>query len=83
MIQNILYKKLKKMISIMHIYQWLKIIIDAKFKEACIKTSTIKSLKLVHKVVFLDHCFCTVPFYPTWKIFKKYSKMKYKNRSKY
>lgn len=54
MILDMLYQLLKEMIDGMHIFQSLKIIIRAKFKEACIKASIIKLLKQANGMLFLD-----------------------------
>ena len=75
MMLNILYQLLKRVVDSMHILQWLKTIIGAKFKGACVNAGTTKSLQTANETIFLDQYFYTVPFYPTLKIFKEYNKM--------
>ncbi len=76
MMLDILLQLLKSMISSMHIVQWLKTMIEAKFKKAGVKADKTKSPKQVNGTVLLNQCFCIVLSYPTLKIFKKYSEMK-------
>ncbi len=45
MMLHILHQLLKKVFGDTHMLQWLKTIIGAKFKRACVKANTIKSLQ--------------------------------------
>ncbi len=73
---DILYQLLKRVVSSTHMLQWLKTIIRAKFKRARVKAGITKSYQQANRMVLLDQCFCAIPFYPTLKIFKEYSKVK-------
>ncbi len=75
-ILDIFNQLLKLVVGSMHIFQWLKIIIKAKFKEACVKAGTMKSLQQANKIVPLDQYFHAISSYLTLKIFKKYNKVK-------
>ncbi len=76
MMLDILHQLLKEVVGGMYILQWLKTIIGAKFKGARVKADTTKSLQQTNETVLLDQHFCTVPFYPTLKIFKEYNEVK-------
>ncbi len=76
MMLDILHQLLKEAIGDIHMLQWLKTIIRAKFKGACIKTGITKSLQQTNKMVLLNQRFCAMPFYPTFKIFKEYNEVK-------
>ncbi len=82
-ILNILYQLLKRVVDGIYILQWLKTIIGTKFKGACVKASTTKSLQQANETVLLDQRFCAMPFYPILKIFKKYSELKQWDESEY
>ncbi len=80
---DILYQLLKEVVGGTHMLQWLKTIIRAKFKGACVKPGTTKSLQQANEMILLDQRFRAVPSYPTLKIFKKYSEVKQWDESKY
>ena len=80
---NIFHQLFKKVVTSMYIFQWLKTSIRAKFKRACIKVNIIKLLQQANKIILLDQYFCVILFYLILKIFKKYSKIKQWDGSKY
>lgn len=53
----------------------------AKFKGACVKAGTIKSLQQANGIVLLDPRLYAVSFYPTLKIFQEYSQVKQRDGS--
>ncbi len=84
MMLYILHQLLKGVVGSIHILQWLKTIIGAKLKEACVKTgTTTKSLQEANRTVLLDQHFRVVSSYQTLKIFKEYSKLKLWYKSEY
>ena len=80
---NILHQLLKKVVRGIHMLQWLKNIVGTKFKGACVNIEATRLLYQANETVLLDERFCCMPSYPTLKIFKKYSKEKQWDRSKY
>ena len=83
MLLDILHQLLKGVVEDTHMLQWLKNIVRAKFKGACVKAGRTKSLNQANGTVFLDERFCCVPLYPTLKIFKGYSEVKKWDGSEY
>lgn len=83
MMVDILHQLLKEVVDGTYMLQWLKTIIRRKFKEVCVKTNITNSLQQVNGTVPLDQRFYAIPFYPTLKIFKVYSKVKQWDESEY
>ena len=80
---DILHQLLKRVVGGTHMLHWLKNIVGAKFKGAHVKAGAMRSLHQANRTVLLDERLCCVPFYPTLKIFKEYSKVKKWDRSEY
>ena len=83
MMLDILYQLLKGVVGGIHMLQWLKNIVGAKFKRARVKAGAIRSLHQANETVLLDERFRYVPSYLTLKIFKEYSKVKQWDGSEY
>lgn len=57
---DIFYQLLKQVVKYMHIFQWLKIVTEVKFKKAYIKIGVTRSLYQANKTILLDKRFCYI-----------------------
>ena len=76
MMLDILHQLLKRVVGDTHMLQWLKTVIEAKFKGTQVKAGVTRSLQQVNGSILLDESFCYLPSYLTLMISKEYSEIK-------